>query len=167
MWKFCLLFSLCSIAVAQECVTQDRAASTPEANFVINNDGTVTELETGLTWMRCAVGQQWEGGRCLGEGQRFTWRDASRVAQSMKLPFEATVVWRLPTLPELASIVERQCKRPRINLEIFPDTPADRFWTASHQRNSEEKVYAMDFNDKGVVALEEENTLFVRLVYGR
>jgi hypothetical protein len=26
--------------------------------FDINNDGTVTEIETGLTWMRCAVGQK-------------------------------------------------------------------------------------------------------------
>jgi hypothetical protein len=167
MWKFCLLFSLCSIAVAQECATQDRAASTPETNFVINNDGTVTELETGLTWMRCAVGQEWKGGRCVGEGRRFTWSDASRVTQSITVPSETAANWRLPTLPELASIVERQCKHPRINLKIFPDTPADRFWTGTHQRNSDEKVYAMDFNEQGVIAVEEENTLFVRLVYGR
>lgn len=167
MWKVCLLFSICSIAIAQECDTHERAVSTPEANFVINGDGTVTELESGLTWMRCAIGQEWNGRQCLGQGRRLSWADAARIAQTIPMPPDSSSHWRLPALPELAMIVERQCKHPRINLRLFPDTPADQFWTSTPQRNSDAKVFAMDFDDKGVVAVDEENALFVRLVYGR
>ncbi len=32
-----------------------------------NGDGTVTDVETGLQWMRCSLGQKWKGSTCVGE----------------------------------------------------------------------------------------------------
>ena len=40
--------------------------------YAINNDGTVTDPTTGLTWMRCAMGQSWNGTTCTGTGSRYT-----------------------------------------------------------------------------------------------
>jgi hypothetical protein len=33
-----------------------------------NGDGTVTDPTTGLTWMRCSMGQTWNGTTCTGAG---------------------------------------------------------------------------------------------------
>ncbi|MDP2902124.1 MAG: hypothetical protein Q8N96_03325 [Methylovulum sp.] len=39
--------------------------TTPTSEFIINNDGTVTHKTTGLTWMRCAMGQTGRVGTCF------------------------------------------------------------------------------------------------------
>lgn len=35
-------------------------------HYIDNGDGTVTDTRTGLTWMRCALGQTWDGSTCVG-----------------------------------------------------------------------------------------------------
>ncbi len=42
------------------------APTTPTSDFIDNKDGTVTHRTTGLTWMRCALGQMWTGLSCSG-----------------------------------------------------------------------------------------------------
>jgi hypothetical protein len=62
----------------------------------------------------------------------MTWADAEQAAKAINKKGQFFYSdWRLPQLPELASIAERQCKSPRINLEIFPNTAADFFWSAT------------------------------------
>ena len=41
--------------------------------------------------------------------------------------------WRLPNRKELESLVCKKCKDVKINLDLFPNTPAQPFWTS--QRN--------------------------------
>lgn len=36
-------------------------------SFVDNDDGTVTDVKTNLTWQRCSVGQHWTGETFIGE----------------------------------------------------------------------------------------------------
>jgi hypothetical protein len=33
--------------------------STPLERFKDNGNGTLTDIKTGMTWMRCALGQHW------------------------------------------------------------------------------------------------------------
>ncbi len=44
---------------AQECST-DFAKTAPNTRYTYSDKGTVTDLKTGLTWMRCAVGENWD-----------------------------------------------------------------------------------------------------------
>jgi hypothetical protein len=97
------------------------APTTPTADFIDNGDGTVTHKTTGLIWKRCAEGQTWAGGTCTGSPSKFNW-DKANAPKSGD--------WRLPTIVELSSIVERDASYPAINTTIFPNTPASGFWSA-------------------------------------
>ncbi len=41
-------------------------------------DGTVLDTQTNLQWMRCALGQTWNGQTCVGEANEFNWNDAKK-----------------------------------------------------------------------------------------
>lgn len=97
-----------------------------------DGDGTVTDKQSSLMWMRCSIGQSWTQGGCAGQTSKLTWADAQQAAKTTnKTGAFFFSDWRLPQLPELASISERQCKSPRINLEVFPNTVPDFFWSAT------------------------------------
>ncbi|MGC2460716.1 MAG: DUF1566 domain-containing protein, partial [Steroidobacteraceae bacterium] len=59
--------------------------------------------------------------------------------------------WRMPHIPELAKIVEHQCANRRVNLTLFPDTPATYFWTATGRRGpgKEGEAYRLSFGPEG------------------
>jgi hypothetical protein len=133
--QYCLLLALGSASVwaNQSCDTQSYPLSTPTGRFTDNKDGTLTDQQSGLTWMRCSLGQQWNGENCQGEPSAYTWQAAQAAAAQINQTggFASHSDWRMPHIPELAMIVERQCDSPRINLTLFPNTPANYFWTAT------------------------------------
>src|ERR1035437_5992644 len=70
-----------------------------------NGDGTVTDPTTGLTWMRCAVGQTWDGSTCTGTtAYAYTWNQA--YALMGRMTFAGHGDWRLPNIRELQTIVD-------------------------------------------------------------
>ncbi len=113
---------------------ESQRATTPTEDFVINTDGTVTHTKTGLTWMRCSVGQVWNNAQqvCVDDGNvandRYDWNNA--VSMVDQYSYGGHSDWRLPNIKELASIVELKCFRPAINLEIFPGTHTRGNWLA-------------------------------------
>ncbi len=68
------------------------------AAFTDNGDGTVTDSKTGLTWMRCAMGQTWSGTTCTGWDGMYTWDQA----RTLNTTFAGHSDWRLPTIRERA-----------------------------------------------------------------
>jgi hypothetical protein len=103
--------------------------TTPTTRFIVNGDGTVSDTYTGLMWMRCSLGQTWDGTTCTGTAAQYQWADALTQAQSSA--FATYTDWRLPSVKELVSIVERSCANPSVNSTIFPATPTWYFWTNS------------------------------------
>lgn len=104
-------------------------ANTPTARFIISTDGTVTDTRTGLMWMRCSLGQVWNGTTCTGSAAQYVWADA--LAQADVSTYAGHGDWRLPNVKELVSIVERRCATPAINPEVFPATSSWKYWTSS------------------------------------
>lgn len=103
------------------------AESTPTGDFVDNGNGTVLHKKTGLVWMRCALGQVWDGTNCQGEEKAYTYDEA------LKLPtrYAGYNDWRLPNMHELRSIIELENYLPSINHDIFPNTPNNLFLSSS------------------------------------
>lgn len=50
-----------------------------------NGDGTVTDVITGLQWMRFSLGQEWIGGVCKGEAKKYPWQAALDAAKALNL----------------------------------------------------------------------------------
>ena len=103
-------------------------AGAPTSRFEDNGDGTVTDFRTGLMWMRCALGQSWNGATCTGSPTRYSWADALAGAQA---DFAGHSDWRLPNVKELLSIVERRCFNPSINETVFPATVPGVYWSST------------------------------------
>ena len=103
--------------------------TTPTSDFTDNGDGTVTHQQTGLTWMRCALGQTWTGTTCSGTIKRYPYATATALKKTAN--FAGHTDWRLPNITELQTLVERDNLDPAVNTEVFPSAPSDAFWSSS------------------------------------
>lgn len=124
---FCLLL-YAEVSFAQIC-NYNVIADAPDRRYSMNANGVVLDKETGLTWMRCALGQTWNNATCTGSGQSYHWQDAQQSAENAV--FAGLNDWRLPNRQELQSIIENRCNEPTINLTAFPNASSDRFWSSS------------------------------------
>ncbi len=153
---------------SQSCDTHSYPMSTPTERFRDNGDGTLTDTRSGMMWMRCALGQSWTGSRCSGKPQTLTWKSAQQAASDLNAAggYANHTDWRMPQIPELAMIVERQCANPRVSLTLFPDTPATYFWTATGRRGKgqEGQAYRLSFGPEGAGPESKDALHYARLV---
>lgn len=82
--------------------------------FIKNSDGSVLDKQTGLIW-----------GPTLSD--RMNWAAADKACKEFNLGGHKD--WRLPTVNELFSLVDRKKYNPAIDIEFFPDTKNDWYWT--------------------------------------
>jgi hypothetical protein len=154
-----------SVCMAGSC-RPELEASTPSARFEAKGE-VVTDTKTKLTWMRCALGQHWVGSACTGEAATMNWANARSVADDLNLDsYGGYDDWRLPKLPELASIVERQCFNPRLNEAVFPGAPSAIFWSSMEKPGTRSVAYALDFGGGAVSPRDKDLQGAVRLVRG-
>jgi hypothetical protein len=165
---FIILFStLGAVLAEQTCDDTNFPLSAPTDRFHDNGDGTVTDSASGLMWMRCSIGQSWQNGDCVGDLTAYDWPGAQQIAADVNTDGSYFFSdWRVPNLPELAMIIERACQNPRINLAVFPKTPAAAYWTATSRPgdDSGDTVYALSFGPAGVQRMQKDERHFVRLV---
>lgn len=148
-------------ALAQTCLTSI-SATTPTTSFVINGDGTVTDNRLGLMWMRCSLGQTWLNNSCSGEPLELSWQQA--LVNAHGYVYANQTGWRVPNVKELASITEGQCVRPAINTSIFPNTPADDFWTSSPAVNDPRRAWVIAFFNSSNSIKDKSLFVYTRLV---
>jgi hypothetical protein len=98
--------------------------SVPSTSRFVLNGAEVTDQSTGLVWARCSAGQAWDDTTCTGTASRQNHQSSLQLAQ-------ATTGWRLPTVKELASLVDRGCNGPAIDTVAFPNTPNYTYWSAT------------------------------------
>ncbi len=154
-----------SVASAADCrLTLEE--STPTERFQLKGE-LASDSKTTLEWMRCAIGQRWNGSICLGEPQAMGWHEAkAMVARLNREGYAGHKDWRLPVLPELASIVERQCFNPRMNEAVFPGAPPRVFWSSMEKSGTAEHAYALDFRAGVAQPAFKGDMNAVRLVRG-
>ncbi len=177
-----------SLSLAQDCNKSIKSTTpTPTPNLLMLDDnrfklegeltvskgkikvpnGTLLDTKTGWLWKKCSEGQSGTG--CTGSSLQYTRQQALEKAKSVNNEgFAGYKDWRVPTVKELASIVERQCIRPAINLTLFPNTPSDIFWTS--EPYSDRTRHAWYFNlSHGYHdwSFNKDSLYSVRLVRGR
>lgn len=147
--------------------------SQPNARFVIFDDaGLVRDRVTGLLWQRCSVGQIWNGRTCEESSKRmikswFSWQELdSAIARTEKLSNQNG--WRVPSIDELLTITNFNCKEPAINESIFPNTANWRYWSSTPFIDNDKYVWSIDFST-GVAStvLKSTASYHVRLVKGK
>lgn len=144
--KIFILLLCSNLIYAQDC-DMSKIPSTPTKRFVINSGtdiGTVTDSQTGLMWKRCLEGQY--NVDCQGYIFTMPWHTA--LSNAKQSTFGGYTDWRLPTVQELETIVEQNCKNPAINQEVFPNTNNSFVWSSS-QRITRKYYFAwgIDFSD--------------------
>lgn len=116
--------------------------------FMARDDGIVLDKKTGLMWMRCSIGQEWDGQTCTGWAENLRWRNALELAEASS--FAGMNDWRVPAIHELETLVycssnvreqpkeggyHGECtydyKQPTIDTTIFPAAPIAYFWSTS------------------------------------
>ncbi|WP_192021716.1 DUF1566 domain-containing protein [Shewanella sp. WPAGA9] len=108
--------------------TTNSAQQTPDERYTVHDDGTVTDLATGLMWAQCVAGLN--GLNCdNGSAEAMDWGLALEYAQNTQLAGYSD--WRLPNNKELFSLVDFSAVSPAINLTIFPSTTNDYTWSSS------------------------------------
>ena len=152
----------------QEC-SESVTPTTPNERFVDNGDGTVSDKRTGLIWMRCALGGNFERGfgspYCSGIAEQYTWQRALQAAEGYT--YAGSSAWRVPDINQLLSIVETSCDKPWSNLAIFPNSDYEymgNYWTSSPYAINYDEAWSVDFWS-GYEELRDKNSdMFVRLV---
>lgn len=122
------------------CVAGDRE-SVPRGTIETTESGEVV-LHGGLRWERTST-------------DAMSYADASTACGADA---------RLPTLYELHDLVDEARARPAIDAELFPSTPAARFWTTTERDFGEILQWVVDFTDGQTALLERSGLAHTRCV---
>jgi len=153
MWGVNNLTAFCSVMLAlmtllwhtpleaQTCKS-NVPASTPVSRFQLDDNGTATDKRTGLIWMRCSLGQAWDGKSCSGKALKFNWQQAIENAKASTF---AKRKWRIASVSEISAIIELRCENPAINQTLFPQTPGSHYWTATAFVNHKASHWLIQF----------------------
>lgn len=109
--------------------------------YLDNYDGTVVDIQSGLVWMRCNIGQAWMKGYCNNKPIKYKWFDIETIIK--EVDYAGYQDWILPDMMDLQSIVDKK-QSPAIDSDVFWDTQA-LYWSSSLQINTETLVATINF----------------------
>jgi hypothetical protein len=136
-----------------------------DGRYLDHGDGTLTDIQTKLQWMRCSLGQAWDGATVQGEAQQYTWAKALLAAEELNRAggFANCRDWRVPSIDELKSLVIRG-QRPTINPKAFPATAPRAYWSSSPHAGYSGSAWSVYFYDGYGYGYVKVNAYSVRLV---
>lgn len=125
-------------------------SSTAIADLVDNNDGTVTDTETGLMWQK---------GTAPGT---YTWQQALAYAEELTLAGHSD--WRLPNRNELQTLVDYSRYNPAIDpiLEVSAVLPF--YWSSTSNAYHMGNAWFVYFDDGYVYYDKKSEKYYVRVV---
>jgi hypothetical protein len=106
-------------------------------------DHLVIDLQHGVEWMRCSVGQIWNGTDCEGVAVQLTQDDVAKaivIANAQLGPG-----WRLPSRAELEGLVCKACAPVKIELDSFPNTLGEPYWTGEVNGFAPRHIWTVNF----------------------
>jgi hypothetical protein len=145
---------------------QDGEYSINPMSYTDNDNGTVTDNNTGLMWQR------------LDNDQTYNWYKASGTYHATENPTSQDVCgastlaghsdWRLPTKKELVSIVDFSVvyPGPNINQTYFPSTELADFWSSIQLIGDPDSAWSVYFGTGSAHDSGKINKNYVRCVRG-
>ncbi len=121
--------------------------STIPNHFINNNDGTVTDLLTGLMWKQVPLIDS------------VTWEQALIDAEG--LSFAGYSDWRLPDIKELQSINDEGQINPSVNLTFFTGMKIGNYWSSTTLPNQTSKAWYLDTHFGITTYLEKTNKNYI------
>jgi hypothetical protein len=112
--------------------------------------GLVYDTKTKLTWQQDAAPSS------------YTWSDAKAFCTGVT---QNNLMWRLPSLKELETLVDESRVNPAIDHTAFPNTQGKYFWTVSPVTNFTDNAWVVDFNRGGDLFFDVATPNLVRCVH--
>lgn len=135
-----------------------------QGRFTISADGQeVTDNTARLTWRRCAEGMRWDGKACTGKALKYSYAGARDTARrSAQADGKA---WRTPAREELVALLDMATKKkPRIDTQVFPQTPSAPFWAGRAGSDDNLNAFLVSFSSGKVRANLGQTKFPLRLV---
>ncbi len=126
------------------------------ALFTDNGDGTITDRNTGLMWMKATADTNVDGNVDIDD--MVTWKGALNYCKYLNLAGKSD--WRLPNVKELISIVNYNQVSPTIDTTYFSETMSDNYWSSTSGANRYQDIWTVNF-DNGKT--ETENRVHVSI----
>lgn len=165
--KSIMFLSIVFMAILSEAYAQNIknyiGNNVPNTRYTLNGDGTLTDMQTGLMWMRCTLGSSWDGANvnCIGTGWGFGPRAA--ITHADESIYATHDDWRLPNITELRSLVGYDRFSPSINVKMFPNSQSSKHWTSSPSEKPN-RSWVVDFWDGSDYEQDWNYSAKVRLV---
>lgn len=154
-----LAASVVAMQAHATCIYEVITAAKPDNIYQDLGNGSVLDLETGLIWARCPIGYSWNDQGTAANFRDDTcddttdpalldWTAALQAAEDANLPplFLGVDGWRLPSVKELASLVEPACSQPAMNPNFFPaNSPSYHHWTSTPVTGQDRNAWTIDF----------------------
>lgn len=167
------------VSLASHCFAETASKLIDGRYLIERNGAAVKDTRTGLTWMRCSVGQKWDGTDCQGKPERLTLADArKRVADFDDGAGNAgRTRWRLPTGDELAGlllcihspeVVQKGCADTPAGTAMpdiaFPGIPDRAYWSSSTGDDGSPVSVLFDISGPLYGLSDPEDRMFARFV---
>lgn len=125
-----LAYSTLSFGVVDKAPKCAKYFSTHQTNghYQPMQDGLVQDPITGLTWYRCGAGQDWADAQCQATPILLSYEAAQDWTSTLVLA--GFNDWRVPTIKEMSSLVETECKSPSINTRVFSGIEPEVYWSS-------------------------------------
>ncbi len=107
-----------------------RGTRLPGPVFRDNNDGTVTDLSTGLVWQQT-------------ETRPMTWQQALAYCEGLELAGQRD--WRLPSIRELQTLIDPRRQEPALDTRLFPGCRPEPYWSSTTRSDRPAFAWTMDF----------------------
>jgi hypothetical protein len=136
----------------------------PDSSYVDNEDGTVTDMTTGLMWE-----QKTDDGGSRDKDNTYTWLEALSYCENLVLAGFSD--WRTPNPKELERLLDLEKSSPAVDTDYFPNTNNGRYWTGTTCSGCHKKIaFTINYTDgelfKGNKLLKDgtHENLYVRAV---
>lgn len=160
-----IIFFFFAEVEAQGLCNDQLARTKPDTVYYVNDDGTLTDLETDLTWMPCILTtlNQIQSDGCSSSPSQFNWPAALQLAlDANNQGFLGHTDWRLPSIKELNSLVELGCSRVT-NPDMFYSLAGSYWSSTAYLEVAERKAWALG-SDTGIKPLLMSTPAYVILV---